>query len=350
MFWCSGDVFCSAIDRLTKDGLRENVELVSMFSQAFCSKHFEEKWLNRTGQIVRLKDGAIPTIFLLPTHLQPKPILYRSSKTSNRSLELENDSAEHIFPQDAVTILQPKPILYRSSKTSNLSLELENNSAEHIFPQDAVTILQDHNYNCDNPSVYKKRTLDMQDRIDVLQKRLKNTQARERRARRTCQTLIDSLKEQNYLNNELEEKLRVHKDIPCELFKKPHGQYTEEQRYFALTLHMYSPKAYEYFSKNVQLPAPRTLTKWLEKIKAEPGISLCMLQSLKENVEKFPEQYTHCCVMVDAMAIRKQVIYEKHSQKLVGYVDLGTGKDEDEEVGKEVLVVMAVGFKQKWSV
>ncbi|KAK6191107.1 hypothetical protein SNE40_002851 [Patella caerulea] len=130
----------------------------------------------------------------------------------------------------------------------------------------------------------------MQDRTDSLQKRLKNTQARERRARQTCQTSIDSLKEKNYLNTELEEKLRVYKDIPCELFEKSHGQYTEEQRHFALTLHMYSPKAYEYLRKNVQLPAPRT--KWLEKIKAEPGISLCMLQSLKEKVEKFPEQYT----------------------------------------------------------
>ncbi|KAK6188955.1 hypothetical protein SNE40_005024 [Patella caerulea] len=53
-----------------------------------------------------------------------------------------------------------------------------------------------------------------------------------------------------------------------------------------------------------------------------------------------------CCVMFDVIAFRTQIIYEKHSQKMVGYVDRGTGKDE--EVGKEGLVVMAVGFKRKW--
>lgn len=34
-----------------------------------CSDHFEDKWFDRTGQTVRLRDGAIPTIFKLPQHL-----------------------------------------------------------------------------------------------------------------------------------------------------------------------------------------------------------------------------------------------------------------------------------------
>uniref|UniRef100_A0A8C4QGW7 THAP-type domain-containing protein n=1 Tax=Eptatretus burgeri TaxID=7764 RepID=A0A8C4QGW7_EPTBU len=34
-----------------------------------CSAHFTEDQLDRTGQIVRLREGAIPTIFNLPCHL-----------------------------------------------------------------------------------------------------------------------------------------------------------------------------------------------------------------------------------------------------------------------------------------
>jgi len=34
-----------------------------------CSDHFEEQWLDRTGQTIRLRDGAVPTIFCVTTHL-----------------------------------------------------------------------------------------------------------------------------------------------------------------------------------------------------------------------------------------------------------------------------------------
>ena len=35
-----------------------------------CSKHFEDKWLDKTGQTVRLRDGAVPTLFDVPTNLR----------------------------------------------------------------------------------------------------------------------------------------------------------------------------------------------------------------------------------------------------------------------------------------
>ena len=41
-----------------------------------CSKHFEPKWFDKTGHITRLRNGAVPTVFDFPSHLQVSE-LYR---------------------------------------------------------------------------------------------------------------------------------------------------------------------------------------------------------------------------------------------------------------------------------
>ena len=48
-----------------------------------------------------------------------------------------------------------------------------------------------------------------------------------------------------------------------ELFSKPVDGYTPEQREFALTLNLYSSKAYTYLrnTMGIQLPHPRTLRR-----------------------------------------------------------------------------------------
>ena len=51
-------------------------------------------------------------------------------------------------------------------------------------------------------------------------------------------------------------------DFPVDLLCKSPVGYTEEQCQFALTLHLYGPKAYEFMRMKISLPHPRTLRKY----------------------------------------------------------------------------------------
>lgn len=47
--------------------------------------------------------------------------------------------------------------------------------------------------------------------------------------------------------------------------------------------------------------------RWMQPIEGEPGINKQMIMALKEKVDRDPETYSNVTMMLDAMAIRKQV-------------------------------------------
>ena len=72
-----------------------------------------------------------------------------------------------------------------------------------------------------------------------------------------------------------------------------------------------------------------------------------MLQALKEKVIKDPSTFTDVALMLDAMSIRKQIIYDSREKKMTGFVDLGDNSENEDEAS-EALVFMVVGFKGHW--
>lgn len=51
--------------------------------------------------------------------------------------------------------------------------------------------------------------------------------------------------------------------------------------------------------------------------------------------------------MIDAMNIRKQIIYDQRLKKLIGYTDLGSGPQEDDKEASEALVFMVTGISNE---
>jgi len=97
----------------------------------------------------------------------------------------------------------------------------------------------------------------------------------------------------NYISDELALQLEGCSDgVKALLQRKVKGNhcsenYNEELRAFALTLNVYSPRAYEYVRKSSDncLLHSKTISKWYRSVNAEPGFSEEGLSALKRKVE-----------------------------------------------------------------
>jgi len=132
-----------------------------------------------------------------------------------------------------------------------------------------------------------------------------------------------------------------------------HKLYPPELRAFALTLQFYSTKAYNFVRKTfaLALPHPGSLRRWYQSVDGEPGFTAEALSALKARVDQARKKNETivCSLMMDEMAIKSHV--EWVGSKLYGYVDMGTGVDDDSNpVAADVLVFMVVGVNQHWKI
>lgn len=97
-----------------------------------------------------------------------------------------------------------------------------------------------------------------------------------------------------------------------------------ELRAFALTLHFYSAKAYNYVRQTFSnsLPHPRTLSRWYQSTDGSPGFTKEAFNALKIKAEESSKKgkKIFCNLVMDEIAIRKHVEWtgKKYSfEKLV---------------------------------
>ncbi|KAM4045761.1 THAP domain-containing protein 2-like [Anomaloglossus baeobatrachus] len=124
-----------------------------------CSKHFEESCFDRTGQTVRLRTNAVPTIFIYPGHMVEKIALKEATITK----------AEEKLPHGSVTAIM-------------------KNSA----------FLGDHSYCLPTPAEIKKKIWDLERKLEAAHKKIKIYQQKERRGKRkgSPKIIADSVLEQ----------------------------------------------------------------------------------------------------------------------------------------------------------
>ena len=121
------------------------------------------------------------------------------------------------------------------------------------------------------------------------------------------------------------------------------NQYTMETKQFAMTLHYYSPKAYEFVCKILCLPHSSTIRAWSSSVDCEPGFLGNVIKSIG-NLVQTKKWMSDVVLIVDAMALHKGTTWYLKSKSYAGLVDYGTAKPEVEEnLATEALVFMVAG-------
>ena len=96
---------------------------------------------------------------------------------------------------------------------------------------------------------------------------------------------------------------------------------------WCLYLRHYSSKAYDAIQQSgcIVLPSQRTLWDYSNAVKAEAGFSVKVDQQLLEaaKLNSSPSYHVYILILMDEMHIREELVYNKHSGKLVGFVNLG---------------------------
>ncbi|XP_051800827.1 THAP domain-containing protein 6-like, partial [Acanthochromis polyacanthus] len=223
-----------------EDSLRRQWELavkregfVPTKTSVLCSEHFKTDDFDRTEQIVRLREGVKPSVFNFPSYLQK--VCVESSTVHFLMLKTSLKCCLcflHFSKYD-----QGKQ---QQKAEESLPVDLPQHFCK-AEPHSTV----DHNYALPaSPTLLKARLNEALARVESLEREKRNSMLRERRVKKNVHALLEDLQEKNIINEELKDRLECYSDLRVDLLAKKGHEYTREQREFALTLHLYGPKAY----------------------------------------------------------------------------------------------------------
>ena len=132
------------------------------------------------------------------------------------------------------------------------------------------------------------------------------------------------------------------------LLNKRYRKYTDETKQFAMTLHYYSPKAYNFVQKLLSLPHPASICAWAVSVECEPGYLMNVIK-LIGCIAAQNKYMSEAVLVVDAMAIHKGAFWDPKLQHFVGCLDYGIAIPEPSDtLATEALVVLAVGITGHW--
>jgi hypothetical protein len=226
-----------------------------------CSKHFDDSCFYHYSTQLRLREDAIPTIFDFPEHLQ-KAVKPQRRTVMKHSHEPQQQDAQHHEP-------------CVSAEATSTSSEIVSMNHHNYFIEESPRGIK-RRYDELLDTEIKKRQL-FSKRIKVMRRNI----SRKHSKMISVKEIIAKLKCRNDINHEAVSLIeQCFGSIPADMLrKKLYGcktsAYTEQLRSFAMTLHFYSAKAYDFVRRSFRmaLPHPQTLRKWCSAVEGKPGFT-----------------------------------------------------------------------------
>jgi hypothetical protein len=159
-------------------------------------------------------------------------------------------------------------------------------------------------------------------KIKILQQKLR----RNSNKMDNMNTLISDMKERQLLEPSVADQLDKHfhhlsKDIIINQFvnqdrsNKGH-RHSDEVKKFALTVHFYSPRAYDYLRSIFTLPHPRCIKSWISTVNCGVGFFRDVFAHLQNLIADDPAVNGDSALIFDGMAIKKETPYNPTKVKL----------------------------------
>ena len=290
-----------------------------------CSSHFSAcDYILKpsTDSSCRIKKNAVPTIFSTTS-----PNEYGISKTSRRKLENHCDL-------QSLTSMSPE----------------EKISHDHNYCLNSSTIDESIHQNVERPDLQMK----LKRKIRSLQQQLRRTKSKQQ----TMSDIINELQQKLVVSPEDAEmmhckfdaiQLSIFRDTKNNVTRAPCGRrYSDIVKEFATTLHYYSPKAYEYVRSIIPLPQQSLIKKWSNTLECEPGFIKESFEALKKE-STVDREKKDCCLIIDALSIRKQMLWDNNKDNFVGFVNYGPIPALKPDVlATEAVVFLLVGTRSNW--
>lgn len=207
---------------------------------------------------------------------------------------------------------------------------------------------------------YKRKLEVEKNKTTKYRKKIRSLRATNKRQKKKIEnmaSILEQLKKSNFCSEDVLDTLTKVSEVNKEFIVRQLSKVTDEKcprkfsaelKAFALTLHFYSPRAYDYVRETFEscLPHPRTISRWYSHIDGKPGFTSESLKYLKMIAEK--SSYTLICgLMIDEMSIRKHVDWD--GTNFHGFINLGYETNDDSmPLAKDALVFMVVAMNQSW--
>ena len=148
-------------------------------------------------------------------------------------------------------------------------------------------VLQD----LDDPQIEIKSLTMQVKSLKTQVKSLKQKVRRHNKKVKTLKSLMDNLKEKQFVSNQefdlishnfdgVSKYLFADKAKNQKFDSKKSNRYSQETKQFAMTLHYYSPKAYDFARKVLLLPHPSSIRSWAASVDCEPGFLCDVITSI----------------------------------------------------------------------